>query len=331
MPTARSQQISLEDTAYYHCVSRCVHRAFLCGFDEASGKSYEHRRGWVESRLLQLAGVFAIDVCAYAVMSNHTHVVLHINEEQAMAWDAHEVLRRWHQLHIGTLLTTRFINGESLDKASLQSVMETVEVYRQRLYDISWFMRNLNESIARQANKEDGCTGRFWEGRFKSQALLDEAALAACMAYVDLNPVRAKIAETPEQSNYTSVKKRVESLRQSSVNKPSQPKALFPFVGNPRKHMPQGLPFRLKDYLALVDISGRILRQDKRGAISEQHLPILARLKISESVWESLITTLEREFTGPIGGEKSLRLYQSHKGLLRMQGIGAAKRCFKVA
>jgi hypothetical protein len=104
--------------------------------------------------------------------------------------------------------------------------------------DISWFMRLLNQSIATQANQEDNCTGHFWEGRFKSQALLDEAALVACMAYVDLNPVRANIAKTPESSGYTSVKQRV-----IAAKKEKQPKVLLPFVGNPRKTMPKGLPF----------------------------------------------------------------------------------------
>ncbi|MGL6315581.1 transposase [Vibrio sp. WXL103] len=331
MPKARSEQVSLDDTVYYHCVSRCVRRAYLCGVDEVTGKSYEHRRGWVEERLLKLARVFAIDVCSYAVMSNHTHVVLHVNQVTARDWGANEVLERWHQLHKGTLLTTRYLSGEQLDDASLKAVMDIVEVYRQRLYDISWFMRNLNETIARQANREEGCTGRFWEGRFKSQALLDDAALVACMTYVDLNPVRSQIAPTPEEYEYTSIKARVDILQGSDGSDLRQPEALFPFVGDPRQEMPEGLPFRLEDYLSLVDFSGRAIREDKPGAIAEHHPSILSRLGIDEAVWESLIVSLEKEFTGPIGGEKSLRQYQRDHGLQRMKGVTAARRCFKVA
>ena len=108
MPIPRKSQVSLVDTPYYHCVSRCVRRAFLCGEDKLTGKSYEHRRKWVEEYLLKLASVFSINVCAYAVMSNHTHIVLHINQQQAEDWSMDEVLTRWLSLHKGTLLTQMY-------------------------------------------------------------------------------------------------------------------------------------------------------------------------------------------------------------------------------
>ena len=152
MPQPRKSQISLIDTPYYHCVSRCVRRSFLCGMDKLTGQSYEHRRGWVESRLLFLASVFAIDIAAYAVMSNHTHVVLCVDKTEADSWSQVEVLTRWHSLHKGTLLTHKYLNVEQrgqMSESELLAVEETATIYRQRLYDISWFMRNLNEYIAR--------------------------------------------------------------------------------------------------------------------------------------------------------------------------------------
>jgi len=235
MATARTKQISLIDTPYYHCISRCVRRAFLCGEDKLTGNSFEHRRGWVEDKLLALGQVFAIDVCAYAIMSNHSHLVLCVDVEKASQWTKEEVVCRWHKLFKGTLITQQYIRGDKLSEPMEVMLAETVVIYRQRLTDISWFMRILNENIARKANAEDNCTGRFWEGRFKSQALLDEAALAACMAYVDLNPIRANIAQSPETSEYTSIKLRINAAKHAL-----QPKLLSPFVGNPRKQMPKG-------------------------------------------------------------------------------------------
>ena len=96
MPTPRKSQISLNATPYYHCVSRCVRRAFLCGTDRTTGRCFEHRRQWIEGRLLQLASIFALDVCAYAVMSNHFHLVLHVDRSQATLWSPLEVVQRWH-------------------------------------------------------------------------------------------------------------------------------------------------------------------------------------------------------------------------------------------
>jgi REP element-mobilizing transposase RayT len=278
MPQPRKNQISLIDTPYYHCVSRFVRRSFLCGKDKFTGQSYEHRRGWVEERLLFLSSVFSIDICAYAVMSNHTHVVLCVDKDMADGWSMKEVVRRWHQLYQGTLLSQKYQREDTLSKGELISLEETVTIYRQRLYDISWLMRNLNEYIAREANKEDGCTGRFWEGRFKSQALLDESAVLACMAYEDLNPIRARMDTTPETSQHTSIQNRIQA-----IIKGEQPKNLMRFVGNHRQDMPKGIAYSLIDYCELVDCTGRCIREDKAGYIERHHSPILERLGLELS------------------------------------------------
>ena len=322
MPKPRKSLISLQDTSYYHCVSRCVRRAFLCGEDKFTGQSYEHRRGWVEDKMLALAKVFAIDVCAYAVMSNHTHLVLHVNEDEAINWDVKQVLERWHQLHKGTQFTDKYLRDEAMAEFELASVYESCEKYRKRLMDISWFMRELNESVARMANNEDKCTGRFWEGRFKSQALLDEAALVSCMAYVDLNPVRAKMELTPETSKHASIKTRIEVAKTNQT----QPKNLFPFIGYEREDQPQGLPFKLTDYLELVDLTGRVIRSDKRGALDISLAPILQRINLTTEQWLEVSTGFEKHFTTAIGSEKLLAEYCEHTKLKRRPNLSACRR-----
>ncbi len=165
----------------------------------------------------------------------------------------------------------------------------------------------LNEDIARKANFEDNCTGRFWEGRFKSQALLDEAALAACMAYVDLNPIRAKIANTHEDSQYTSIQQRIKAALTGK-----QPKPLMKFIGNPRKYMPKGLPFELKSYLELVELTGRIMREDKRGAIQSDTPHLLIRLSITPENWLKLTTQFTKAFHGAVGKPDNMIEYCEH-------------------
>jgi len=176
-----------------------------------------------------LAAIFAIDVAAYAILSSHYHIVLRVDRDRALGWSTEAVLRRWTQLFSGPVLVQRYLSDARSDMtdAEMRKVDELAALYRTRLHDLSWFMRTLNEFIARKANAEDGVTGRFWEGRFKSQALLDEKALLAAMAYVDLNPVRAGMAETPETSDYTSIQERLKTLpdEQAPENHASQPKA----------------------------------------------------------------------------------------------------------
>jgi REP element-mobilizing transposase RayT len=221
MTRARNQIISLETTPYYHCISRCVRRAFLWGEDSLTGKNYEHRKVWVTSRLRELAGIFAIDICAYAVMSNHYHLVLRVDQQKAKAWTSEQIAAQWGKLHKITLLVNRYLRNQITSQAESIEAKKCIETWRERLTDISWFMRSLNEHLARQANEEDGCTGRFWEGRFKSQALLDEAAVLTCMSYVDLNPIRAAMAETPEESDFTSIQQRIrQHTRQGKIGHP---------------------------------------------------------------------------------------------------------------
>jgi REP element-mobilizing transposase RayT len=198
MPKPRAQQVSLEATAYYHCISRCVRRAFLCGDDRLTGQSFDHRKPWLVERLQELTAIFAIDICSYGLMSNHFHVVLHVDRARALGWTDAQVAERYARLFRHTVL-----RAQPLPETAWQ---RTVACWRARLWDLSWFMRCLNEAIARRANREDRCTGRFWEGRFRSQALLDAGALLTCMSYVDLNPIRAGIATSLEDSQFTSIR-----------------------------------------------------------------------------------------------------------------------------
>jgi REP element-mobilizing transposase RayT len=312
MTQARSTLVSASDTPYYHCISRCVRRAFLCGYDSHSHTDYEHRRQWLEDKLNKTANVFAVNLCAYAVMSNHYHVVVHIHTEIATTWSKREVVRRWHSLFNGTYLSQRFDAREPLLPTQLEVLDHDIEIWRERLCSLSWFMKVVNESIARRANLEDQCTGHFWESRFKSQALLDERALLSCMAYVDLNPIRAKMANSPETSDHTCIKSRIETL--NGHRKPTL--SIENFVGS--KPDKTGLPFVLRDYLELVDWTGRIVREDKRGKINSSLPPILERLSLDRNSWLILTTQFERQFGQWVGSEHIVRQVYSDRHYQRI-------------
>jgi REP element-mobilizing transposase RayT len=279
----------------------------LMGDDPLTGKNYDHRRDWVESQLLKLTSAFSIDVAAYAVMSNHLHFVLSVDIYQSNSWTDREVVEHWHQVFKGTDITQKFAKGEVIESHEINGLKHAVALYRSRLSDISWFMRALNEPIARMANKEDNCTGHFWEGRFKSQALLDEAAVLACMTYVELNPIRAKMAATPEDSDHTSLQ-----LRVKAALKGKQPTELLPFIDNEKLNQPKGINFSLKDYLELVDETGKIIRDDKRGVVSAHATKILTRLNISAANWIKITSEFGTLFHGPVGTLQELTSYCEH-------------------
>jgi REP element-mobilizing transposase RayT len=301
MTRARKHLVCLDETPYYHVTSRCVRRAFLCGVDRQTGKSYEHRRPWIEDRIRVLSALFSIELCAYAIMNNHYHLVVRINSDEPDGWSDDEVLNRWTALFHGPILVQRYLAGDPLTAAEFDTVRAVATLYRARLGSLSWFMKCLNEPIAKKANAEDGCRGHFWEARFHSQPLRSEAALLAAMAYVDLNPVRAGIASTPEDSDYTSIKARLTGDARWTVQRSAAnllecseinhfdvpPRPLMPFSDNRRANDSgnAALPMQAFEYVRLVEASGLLRVHGKRGRIDPALDPVLTRLGFSSDEW----------------------------------------------
>jgi hypothetical protein len=314
-----------------------------------TGASFEHRRAWVETRIRELASVFTIDVAAYAVMSNHYHVVLRVDAARAAALSDEEVLRRWALLFAGPLLVQRFLSPVrgAMGESECAKVREFAAVYRLRLHDLSWFMRVLNASVASQANAEDGCTGRFWEGRFKSQALLDEQALLAAMAYVDLNPIRAGMAVSLPESLFTSIAARLADLQGHAFVPVVAPEPgpavsgllpeaalaalpeapLMPFDATGR--FEQAVPFGLEEYLELVDTMGRAVHPSKRGVIPPSTPALLTRLGMDGEAFIACADHFFKDFAGAVGTPANLIEVAAQRQQRALRGLAAAKRVFE--
>ncbi|MEZ5823219.1 MAG: hypothetical protein R3C97_00255 [Geminicoccaceae bacterium] len=270
-------------------------------------------------RLLELAEIFAVGVYAYAVMSNHVHVVLRIDPTAAGTWSDEEVALRWVRLFPAT------VDGET-DAAACRQKEQTLlgntdrlSACRQRLGSLAWFMKALNEPIARRANREDACTGRFWEGRYKCQALLDEAAVLTCMSYVDLNPIRAGMAENLETSVHTSAVQRIESLRANPAT------AQWPLSPINSVTSTDALPITTAAYLDLIDWTARLTRGDKRGRIDASEPPILRSLGLSEQQWHQQMLGTETRYWRAIGSARALMEKAAAIGQAWLKGIGSAQ------
>lgn len=321
MPMPRKALVSVDTTPSYHVVSRCVRRTFLFGV--VDNKDFSHRRDAIVARLAELTQLFCIDIAAYAIMSNHYHLVVRIQKQRVMDLSVDEVIARWSALFSLPPLAKRYADNEALSDAELGEAMRQIELRRARLYDLSWFMRCLNEPIARMANREDGCTGRFWEGRFKSQALLDERAELQAMAYVDLNPIRAQMADSLKNSDFTSIQTRLD--KSQSLRKP----LLLPFAGNShRSNNPEHIPYNLIDYIQLVDWTGRQIKAGKRGYIKDDIPPIFERLKMNTSAWLHNCEHLEKNYHRVIGSSARLQEFCEKLKQQRVVGITAARLAF---
>lgn len=320
MTTAREQTISRGE-GVYHCISRCVRRAYLCGADAATGKNFDHRKGWVLHRLKHLSAIFAVDVLGYALMSTHAHIMLRNRPDTLKSWGNEDVVRRWLELY-----PKRFLLEDEKEQYINSIATDTVYVskLRSRLGSISWFMKSINEFIARRANKEDQCTGRFWEGRFKCQRLCDDAAILSCAVYIDLNPIRAKIASTPEDSLFTGA---YERIREYQGNKDKESSLwLSPIKDTSSKR--GFLNMTLPEYLTLLDTTGRTLRDGKRGTISERLEPILHRLGINSNHWLLTAQHFRKWFANVAGNKSNLRKFAVKHGKSWCKGERVSRIAF---
>lgn len=336
MAVPRSIQINLQNPGWVHCTARCVRQAFL------AGDGFDHRRGWIERRLQFLSGVFACEIGAYAVLSNHVHVIVRMAPEQADAWSDEEVALRWLRAYPGyrddeDRAEASSVAIEDWMIASRAADAEWIAERRKRLSSLSWFMRSLCEPIARRANLEDDCRGRFWEGRFHSAPLLDEAALLACMVYVDLNPIRAQMATSVEDSFHTSAHARLETTRRDSGLKATETTSLA-VVGEPNegRNKTQSEPAWLASlgrltardrdtglggltplqYLHLVESTGRVVRGDKRGAIANDLPDLLERIDsdFSMSAWILTMCGWRQMSAGSVGRRENLDREAQRRG-----------------
>ncbi len=216
MAIPRSELIDESCAGFYHCMSRTVRQGFLLSRHSSDATPDglrivdDHRREWIVNRLELLSTAFAIDCFSVAVMGNHLHLLLRNLPELVEVWSDAEVVYRWLLIHRSK--TSRKRLGIPLDAPPTQVELlrflanpKEVDRLRARLSSISWFMKELKEHVARRANREENRTGAFWEERFKSVRVLDDAGLMAVAAYIDLNPVRAGMVDDPLRARFTSL------------------------------------------------------------------------------------------------------------------------------
>jgi len=312
MPLPRKYQIIPGQPGFYHCISRCVRRAWLCGRDPLTGKDYDHRRDWMIERLRTLSSCFVIDIYAYSIMSNHLHVVLHVDPDRTASLTDAQVARRYRAIWRWRDPT------EDIDTFDEYNP-EEIQRWRSRLSDVSWFMKALKEPMSRLANAEDGCKGAFWEGRFRSIPLLDEQALITCLMYVDLNPVKAGISDTLEDSDYTSIQQRLRALEQlsrdTSESQVDETTCLSPVIGDKREKRHHSITISNLSYIDLIRQTAKaVVTQEQQFSHRE-----LERLALSPKGWVTMATEFLHYFRSAAGGNSAFERFMDLTGRTRRQ------------
>jgi REP element-mobilizing transposase RayT len=314
MTQARSTLIPPGHAVFVHVTTRCVRRAWLFGKDRFSNHRFDHRCGLIEARVRELAKVFAVGVYAFAWMSNHFHLALAVRPDAVRSWSDEEVVDRWQRIY-----HSKCEKANAKRRAEMLADPVRMQVTRERLGSLSWFMKCLNEHVSRISNLEDQARGHFWEARFKSQVLLDERALLAAMAYVDLNPIRAEIACNLMGSRNTSIRLRCKAVAGKSDLAGDR---LQPIWGLASPTMP---PVTVAEYIELVDDAGRQFRKDKPGAIAADEPRALQKLGLSADHWTRKVKGVGSGFWRVVGTVDDIQEKAAAMQQQFLRGVGFAR------
>ncbi|MBX7139193.1 MAG: hypothetical protein K1X83_14560 [Oligoflexia bacterium] len=279
----------------------------------------------MQARLISLSRIFCIDPLGFGLMDNHLHVVLRTRPDLVEGLSNEEVAIRWLALFPPRANGAR-LAGEALRIyiEALANNPKRIRILRERLGSLSWFMKSVNEFIARRANREDGCKGRFWEGRFKCQQLHDEASILSCLVYVDLNPIRAGICGTPEESEFTSAYERIQAVKSGDTDGATSWLTPIQTAGGRRGF----LSISTLDYLSILDATGREIKKGKRGRISPDLAPILERIGIKAERWIDTANSCSKHFGHSIGSPSALHAVAIRMGKRWLKGSKAASNMF---
>lgn len=355
---ARAEVIDPGQVSVVHVFNRTVRRCFLLGDDPISGKNFDYRKHWIEQTLEHFSSQFGIDLLGFAILSNHFHLLVRTRPDIVATWDDTEVARRW----LMVCPHRRLPDGSpavptEAELNTIRNCSEKVDKIRERLANISWWMRLLCQRVASRANREDGESGRFWQDRFRAVRLLDEASLLACSVYIDLNPIRAAIAENILESDHTSIQRRVQAAHQNQTDSfgnvrqredsrsptPDRTAAtpissirsdafLSPLTidensdqsgpyasESPYRCSDKGfLPISLNDYLQLLDWTARQWSSGRRRRIPDHVRPIVSRLGVAPTAWSEIAMNFGKLFT----------LVAGHPGCVDQQRSNRTQRRF---
>jgi len=368
MASAPRSDVFIEgEVGVYHCYNRTVRQAMLCGVDPLTHTNYDHRRTWIADFERRLAALFAVEVCFHAEMANHLHVVLRVRPDLVLNWSDEDVVQRW--LTITHLKRSRDGKTVNVKPSRVQQELNDparVAAARRKLAHISFFMGALCEYVARRSNQEEGRKGCFWEGRFECTSLMDDGAILACGIYVDLNQIRACEALTPEESRHTSAYDRLLAWQQQEsagttdfevggrlteeVGADSPADWLCRLTLRPDAELSEIragasstgrrvsdwglLPIQERDYFQLLDVTGRIVRANKPGAIPSELPPLLERLKsrgipLNTDVWGETICSFPKHFGLVIGEASLLAQRAAAQGRKWFRGTASCARLFQ--
>jgi len=330
MITARKNIVDQQTLGFYHCTNRGVRKTYPCGSEGLTGKDHSHRKDWLERRMFELCDIFSVDIYAYAILDNHYHIVLHLDPLAPLRWSDHEIAERWLNAFGGRLCQPELAKQREMKKQIIVADNTKLKKYRKRLGSLSWFMECLNEPRAKQNNQEENCTASFWEGRYSSQALLDEVAVFSCMAYVDLTPVRDKITDKLDESDHTSIKRRLDEIKQMN------PQDAHTLLNSELSELSNQIPSKalsmfLNRYVELVEWTGMNIIHPNKTVIPLHIASCLKQFNLQHHHWFKQLENFEQHYCHVIGSVELMKEKARQLKKRCMKGMSAAKLFYKTS